>query len=150
MCGCIVGVVGLPRQRAGRPHRSRAAATVISVPQFVCADCGDPPSGPTCQELFETLLALDHSRQVPWGQLHGEAVACYFLQHPRAERAPRDVDPLRAMLQRFLESTDARLLPDDVCTIRDLAVDGSFPADGYRDRLAGWAASLLSDRGPAW
>lgn len=33
------------------------------------------------------LLALDHSRQAPWGPLHGVSVSCFLLQHP--SRLPR-------------------------------------------------------------
>ncbi len=35
-----------------------------------------------CQERFEALLALDHSRREPWGPRHGLAVAVHTLQHP--------------------------------------------------------------------
>ncbi|GAA0930324.1 DUF5946 family protein [Nonomuraea longicatena] len=43
-----------------------------------CPECG----APACENLFQLLLALDHSRQPPWGPLHGVSVACYLWQHP--------------------------------------------------------------------
>jgi hypothetical protein len=46
-----------------------------------CPECGAPASPRSCDDLFQELLALDHSRQAPWGPLHGIAVACFFLQH---------------------------------------------------------------------
>jgi hypothetical protein len=51
-------------------------------------------------ELLGRLLALDHSRQPPWGPLHGVVVACHLLQQtdgpaaddPRLERRRVFVD----------------------------------------------------------
>ncbi|QGG97166.1 hypothetical protein GH723_16720 [Actinomarinicola tropica] len=98
----------------------------------------------SCAELFDRLLALDHERREPWGPLHGEAVACYFAQHPNAPRAPRDTGPLLDRLRRFVgdgvEAGD--VLPG--ATIHAVAVDGSFPAAGYRDRLERWARSIVA------
>ncbi len=59
-------------------------------------------------ELFGRLLALDHSRQEPWGPV---------LDGPPARFA---------------------------VTIRDVAVDGTFPADGYADRVRDWVAATLT------
>ncbi|WP_406473241.1 DUF5946 family protein [Streptomyces platensis] len=53
-----------------------------------CAECGAPMDPRSCDELFQTLLALDHARQAPWGPLHGVSVACFLLQHP--SRLPAD------------------------------------------------------------
>lgn len=109
--------------------------------------------GVTCGELFDTLLALDHSRRQPWGGVHGEVVACYFLQHPGAPRAPAETAPLYEILERFA----ARGLPPSVTTaetstavtIHDVAVDGSFPAAGHRERVQRWAAAILAGRPPS-
>lgn len=54
-----------------------------------CPQCGAKfRDGETCADRFNTLLALDHSRQEPWGSRHGLAFAVYTLQHsfniPRA------------------------------------------------------------------
>ncbi len=46
-----------------------------------CPDCGASVALHTCDDLFQELLALDHSRRAPWGPLHGIAVACFLLQH---------------------------------------------------------------------
>lgn len=48
-----------------------------------CIECGGQGTA-GCAELFDRLLALDHSRQPPWGPLHSVAVACYRLQHESA------------------------------------------------------------------
>jgi hypothetical protein len=48
-----------------------------------CDQCGaryEPDDG--CRQRFELLLALDHSRQEPWGSRHGSAFAAFTLQHP--------------------------------------------------------------------
>jgi hypothetical protein len=56
----------------------------------------------SCDGLFQDLLALDHSRQAPWGPLHGIAVACFLLQHsPRVPASARAV--YWAMLHGYLE-----------------------------------------------
>ena len=49
-----------------------------------CPECGAryDHEGDTCRAHFDTLLALDHSRQEPWGSRHGLAFASFALQHP--------------------------------------------------------------------
>ena len=37
------------------------------------------------------MLALDHSRQEPWGSRHGQAFAAFALQHPSAFPSSLDV-----------------------------------------------------------
>jgi hypothetical protein len=60
----------------------------------VCAQCGAKyeSAGDSCQQRFSQLLALDHSRQEPWGSRHGSAFAVYTLQHPAGQA--------RAVLER--------------------------------------------------
>ena len=49
---------------------------------MICSQCGGEVSnGETCSDRFNVLLALDHSRQEPWGPLHGVAFAVFALQH---------------------------------------------------------------------
>ncbi|SNT63289.1 hypothetical protein SAMN05421812_11546 [Asanoa hainanensis] len=124
----------------------------------------------SCDELFERLLALDHSRQPPWGPLHGAAVACFFLQHPGHPLGPRGRNDFGwACLLAYRSGGQAALhavtdlarrrnshrhagselfdvtAPEFASstsfavTITDVAVDGSFPADGYEKRLLAWA-----------
>ena len=107
-----------------------------------CEDCGAVVTGMTCGELFDRLLALDHSRRQPWGPLHGQAVACYFLQHPHAPRAPRESAPLWAFLESFAAGPEADASPWPM-TIHDVAVDSTFPALGYSERLRRWARSVV-------
>ncbi|MFE0377988.1 DUF5946 family protein [Streptomyces inhibens] len=67
-----------------------------------CAECGAPMDPRSCDELFDALLALDHSRQAPWGPLHGVSVSCFLLQHP--SRLPDDDGAMaRALLRAYLE-----------------------------------------------
>ncbi len=61
-----------------------------------------PPADPVDEgELFERLLALDHSRQEPWGPLHGVVVACHRLQ--QAAEPVRSDDQLVVQLQVYLD-----------------------------------------------
>lgn len=117
--------------------------TVVAVEMGACEECGAATGEATCAELFDRLLALDHSRQQPWGSLHGEAVACYFAQHPNAPRAPYDIAPLLQRLRRFI-ADDQRATRPETTTIHDVAVDGSFPSAGHRERLERWARSILA------
>ncbi|MEC3978788.1 DUF5946 family protein [Amycolatopsis sp. H20-H5] len=55
----------------------------------------------TCETVFHQLLALDHSRQEPWGPLHGVAVGTYFLQHPSGQK-PAALRPQWSLVQAYL------------------------------------------------
>ncbi|MFD3564095.1 DUF5946 family protein [Streptomyces sp. NPDC058686] len=67
-----------------------------------CPECGAPIDPRSCDELFHALLALDHSRQAPWGPLHGVSVSCFLLQHP--SRLPAgDGATAWALLRAYLE-----------------------------------------------
>jgi Family of unknown function (DUF5946) len=140
-----------------------------------CRECGAPVSPRSCDDLFQVLLALDHSRQAPWGPLHGIALASFFLQH--SSRLPRAARPLYwALLHAYLRGGLATAAPmiertrqlnshrrggrtpqasdypgappfpdiepprDYGTTIADVALDGSFPAAGYEERVRSWAA----------
>jgi len=75
-----------------------------------CPECGAPASPRSCDDLFQELLALDHSRQAPWGPLHGIAVACFFLQH--SSRLPAAARPLYwALLHAYLRGGLAAAVP---------------------------------------
>lgn len=135
-----------------------------------CPECG-APGDPACEELFHELLALDHSREEPWGPLHGVAVSCYLLQHPASlpgggYDVPLDV--LRAFMTgglaaasrlterarranshrghpRVQERPAARQAPGGFAvTIADVADGGTFPAAGYPERLHRWAEATLA------
>jgi Family of unknown function (DUF5946) len=49
-----------------------------------CRECGAryTNDSDSCDVRFHALLALDHSRQEPWGVRHGQAFAAFALQHP--------------------------------------------------------------------
>lgn len=75
-----------------------------------CPECGASVSPRSCDDLFQELLALDHSRQAPWGPLHGIAVACFFLQH--SSRQPEAARPLFwALLHAYLRGGLAAAAP---------------------------------------
>lgn len=134
-----------------------------------CPECG----ALSCEELFHTVLALDHSRRPPWGPLHGVTVACFLLQHPSrqpaADRA-RTWTILWTYVTEGLAATN-RLTEQarranshrnrgtqppvadgpsgpppaafDV-TIADVAMDGTFPAGGFPERVTAWAEATLT------
>ncbi len=55
--------------------------------EHACAQCGASygESGDSCEQRFSALLALDHSRQEPWGSRHGSAFSAFALQHPNGK-----------------------------------------------------------------
>ena len=73
-------------------------------------------------------------------------MACYFLQHPHAERSPRDAAPLYERVERFVDCGPEPSPVQTRITIHDLAVDGSFPASGYPKRLRLWAQLIFASR----
>ncbi|MET8625128.1 DUF5946 family protein [Kitasatospora sp. NPDC004669] len=117
-------------------------------------------------------MALDHAREEPWGPLHGVSVSCFLLQHPSrlpADNGARAREFLRAHLDGGLAEVD-RLVgrarganshrvkeraPEAVrearveapqggyaVTIAEAAVDGTFPAEGFPERVRAWAATV--------
>ena len=68
-----------------------------------CEECGAeyPEPADSCQARFDQLLALDHSRQEPWGSRHGLAFAAFALQHPRRFPAA-SVAQSRARVERVV------------------------------------------------
>lgn len=132
-----------------------------------CADCGAVYSAADddCAARFNALLALDHSRQEPWGSRHGLAMSAFTLQHPG--RHGRDVLE-RAWLYLFtvyvMGHDCARVArglrragkhaprwvvpplpasrpePRYAVTIADL---GTFPAETYASQLDAWCQAAL-------
>ncbi|WP_026400446.1 DUF5946 family protein [Actinomadura rifamycini] len=133
-----------------------------------CPECGGP--GP-CDDLFQELLALDHSRREPWGPLHGVSVACFVYQHPSrlvsappfgwtildaflrdgragAERVVSGFRRANSHRRREGPATGARAPSGTpparfAVTIAEVAGDGTFPADGFPDRVREWAAATV-------
>ncbi|WP_433179299.1 DUF5946 family protein [Actinoallomurus sp. CA-150999] len=66
-----------------------------------CPECGAPVRPHSCEDLFNVVLALDHSRRPPWGPLHGVTAACFLLQHPSRLPAPHRARPW-AILHTYL------------------------------------------------
>jgi hypothetical protein len=121
----------------------------------------------SCEEQFDKLLALDHSRVQPWGSRHGLAFATFAMQHPQG-RTPAQLAACWVMLYRVWMKGDNRAklaaamrerqnrptaewdVPDlppappsgaryDV-TIADL---GEFDADTYVKKLEDWGRATL-------
>lgn len=125
-----------------------------------------------CGELFQRLLALDHSRSEPWGPLHGVVVACYRLQHPATltqgshpfllellrTYVEGGAEAARRMTERARRANSHRVRQREptapaprpgvptgfAVTISNVAVDGSFPADHYPERVRAWAEATLA------
>ncbi|NJC69631.1 hypothetical protein HC031_07850 [Planosporangium thailandense] len=94
----------------------------------------------TCEELFERLLALDHSRRPPWGPLHAVAVTCFFLQHPAHPLAPLGRnDPGWAILHAYLAGGQQAL---------DAVTDAARRSNSRGHRGRGGAARPPFDSSP--
>lgn len=134
-----------------------------------CPQCGAryESSDDSCESRFDTLLALDHSRQEPWGSRHGSAFAAFALQHPvgRAREALEtcwtllyriwvagdDPQALAFALRRIhsggVNNLTVPRLPEDAgeprsfrVTIADL---GDFGAETYPRLLETWCRATL-------
>jgi hypothetical protein len=143
----------------------------LTLPSERCPGCGAPAEPDSCDELFQVLLALDHSRQDPWGPLHGVSVSCFLLQHHGG--SVEGVSPRRAVLQAYLDGgleavehlttrarranrrggvvfdldpahKDALPVGPFAVTIVDVAHGGKFPADGFAERVRNWASAIQS------
>ena len=131
-----------------------------------CAECGARYTEPddSCQARFDHLLALDHSRQEPWGSRHGLAFAAFALQHPQRFPAA-SVARARELVQRVVVdgellaqvTEEFRTRPQSnspaaetpkpqtfAVTIADL---GGFEAATYPDDLRRWARAALDPSG---
>ncbi len=138
----------------------------------VCEDCDATGRYGSCEDLFHMLLALDHQRLAPWGPHHGLNVACYYLQHP-STAPPNTASGQWSLVEAYraggLESANQNerqrvaqnrlnlFDPDDAIpapartrpshfTIEHLSVDGSFPAEGYEQRMNQWVSAVLFER----
>lgn len=131
-----------------------------------CPECGARYSADTdsCAVRFEQLLALDHSRQEPWGSRHGQAFAVFALQHPIRYAASLDhawealcriyvlrqppADVFRSMRARDNQRSRSAHIPPrppkpvraHTTTIADL---GEFPAGEYAAALDGWCRATI-------
>jgi Family of unknown function (DUF5946) len=149
------------------------------MPSIPCPQCGATflHEGDSCVSRFEVLLSLDHSRQQPWGNRHGQAFAAFALQHPAIY--PQSLDHAWAALyQIYAAQADPAYVFTTLRAIGDSALPGSwtvpprptqrpsvptvtiadladFAADAYPGQLDAWCrASLVSwglsfPRGPA-
>ena len=137
-----------------------------------CPECGAqyPDEAVTCETRFHALLALDHSRQEPWGSRHGEAFAAFALQHPSA--FPASLDAAWSALYRIYcfgesaadvfasvrEGRAARVgnstipvrPPEPIARPRVTIMDlGDFAAPTYATQLDAWCRATLVAWGAA-
>jgi hypothetical protein len=135
-----------------------------------CRQCGAQFADPAqrCEERFDTLLALDHSRLQPWGSRHGLAFSTFAMQHPNG-RSAAQLEACWIMLHRVWIDGDNRAklaaamrarpdmppvdwgvppLPEPppagtpyAVTIADL---GEFDADTYVGKLEDWGRATLA------
>jgi hypothetical protein len=131
-----------------------------------CPQCGAPlDDGRTCEDRFAALLALDHSREEPWGSRHGLAFATFALQHPasydaatldrawvalyrvyvRGDDAPR---LFHAMAGRRIDTTAWDAPPRPRVRSRMLSVTivdlRGFDADRYAADVDAWARATVA------
>jgi len=138
---------------------------------MTCPECGAhfADANDSCGARFDQLLALDHSRQEPWGSRHGLAFAVFALQHPgrfnqqtvaRAHELLTRVVAQREPLGDVVKDFRARPASDAhqsayetteiaagrtpyspfAVTIADL---GDFTAEHYADLLDAWCRATL-------
>ena len=134
-----------------------------------CDQCGARYESPddSCRHRFEALLALDHSRQEPWGSRHGSAFAAFTLQHP-AGQAREVLERCWLLLYRIWVAGDDPLavtqalrqaqggaplylsappLPPDAGQPRSFPVTigdlGDFGAQAYPRLLEAWCRATL-------
>jgi hypothetical protein len=138
-----------------------------------CAQCRAHYTSPadSCESRFDSLLALDHSRQEPWGSRHGSAFAAFVLQHPAGrsremlercwtllyriwiagEDSRAVAHALRRIEDGYLEPSNAPPLPANMPTIRSYRVTiadlDDFEADSYPRLLADWCRATLQALG---
>ena len=136
-----------------------------------CPDCGASYASEddSCAVRFEQLLALDHSRQEPWGSRHGQAFAAFALQH--ATRFATSLDHAWAALHRIYVDGDRpgvvfdRLRANRHAALREWNVparpsqpaaappmtiaDLGDGADRYAEQLDDWCRAALSMWGVA-
>lgn len=132
-----------------------------------CPECGASytAEGDSCAARFEQLLALDHSRQEPWGSRHGQAFAAFALQHPEGfadsldhawaalhriyvagARASQVFEQLRSRRRDALAAWGVPARPDapvatPTVTIADL---DDFDAGSYAEQLDEWCRASLA------
>ena len=137
-----------------------------------CSECGAEYANPgvSCPTRFDELLALDHSREEPWGSRHGQAFAAYALQHPRTHAASLDrawvalyaiyvlnEEPLQVfeVLRRTPSQLAARLSipprPEGMVQPPEITIAtlGDFASNTYPRLLDSWCRATLAAWGVA-
>lgn len=113
-----------------------------------CAECGatyDIP-GDSCATRFDTLLALDHSRQQPWGSRHGLAFAAYALQHPGLS-TPETLDRAWRILHRVYIDGDEPAAVLRALAGRSASASTSWDVPARPSAPTGWPAVTIADLG---
>jgi hypothetical protein len=138
-----------------------------------CPECRAAQQFGTCVELFHELLARDHERKLPFAAWHTLNVAGYLLQHPGttsenvlagqwevARRfASHGLDGVHAIVKGAVRRNSHRAANKTAApstaleapvmshlpavTIEDVSVDGTFPAEGYEERMTAWILDIV-------
>ena len=131
---------------------------------FHCAQCGAEyeNESDSCSVRFHRLLALDHSRQEPWGSRHGQAFAAFALQHPTTYASSLEHAWLALYRIYVLGNTPARVfaalrarrslgdetprLPRQRAELPTVTIAHleDFAADTYPERLDDWCRASLA------
>lgn len=135
-----------------------------------CPQCGALLADATasCEEQFDELLALDHSRVQPWGSRHGLAFSTFAMQHPDG-RTVAQLTACWIMLYRvWIESDNRAKLAASMRSRQDLppsewgvpplpavpaagtryavtiAELGEFDSETYAKKLEEWGRATLA------
>jgi len=132
-----------------------------------CPECGASyaTEDDSCSARFERLLALDHSRQEPWGSRHGQAFAAFALQHPATFASSLDhawtalhriyiagdrpsviFDQLRSRRLEAVARWGVPPRPEHPIAAPSVTVAtlGAFDADTYAEQLDDWCRASLA------
>ncbi len=132
-----------------------------------CPECGASyaAEGDSCSARFEQLLALDHSREEPWGSRHGQAFAAYALQHPErfagsldhawkalhriymvGDRPSSVFDQLRSNRLQILARWNVPPRPEHPITPPSVTIAdlGDFETGTYAEQLDEWCRASLA------
>ena len=135
-----------------------------------CPQCGALFADATasCEEQFDKLLALDHSRVQPWGSRHGLAFSTFAMQHPDGRTAAQLTACWITLYRVWIEGDNRAKLAASMRSRQDLppsewgvpplpavpaaltryavtiAELGEFDSERYPEKLEEWGRATLA------